>query len=328
MSSIRDFISSHLGINTTDPGAGTDPAPLNPSVDPNAGSPSCDPNAGQSVPPTNPNACQPDPSTDPNLRPQTPMDVVSGDPTAGQAAQIQMTVLQSIEVREDASASTCGSMTGGTQQQYRAFGQYTDGSAQDITGTVAWSSNSNLVSIKGGLASAQFGEGVVTITATDSSTRIAGSLDVTVTAPDQPADAITKVYVQEGVSVTLPPEYGITGKTIIHGGAHLLEVGVIVWEIARAAGKFYRAATILAGIGAAGALTGAAVIETGILLITLEKSPDPVPPPCPAMCPYCHANVCPDPHPQPDPLGAPIPGRCTLGTGHADQHTCPDNHTW
>ncbi len=66
----------------------------------------------------------------------------------------------------------------GTSQQFAASGKYTDGSTQDLTGSVAWSSSSNAASVGGtGLASAT-ATGTATITASDGA--ISSSASITV----------------------------------------------------------------------------------------------------------------------------------------------------
>jgi uncharacterized protein YjdB len=71
----------------------------------------------------------------------------------------------------------------GTTQQFAATGTYTDGSAQDLTGEVNWSSSSTAATIAaGGLATGQ-GGGTATITATSGSITASATLSVGSSSP-------------------------------------------------------------------------------------------------------------------------------------------------
>jgi uncharacterized protein YjdB len=112
----------------------------------------------------------------------------------------QGAVLQSIAVTPDSP-----SMAAGAQQQFTATGSYDDGSSQDITSSVSWSSSaSDVVVVDGsGMATAQQAAGTATITATDSSSGVSGSTNATVTAgaPPQPQ---TKVLQSIAISPDSP----------------------------------------------------------------------------------------------------------------------------
>jgi hypothetical protein len=77
------------------------------------------------------------------------------------------------------------SIRGNGQQQFTATGAFSDGSTQDVTNAVAWSSSApDIVAIdKNGLASAQPVSGTATVTATDTNSGVTASTNVTVDGP-------------------------------------------------------------------------------------------------------------------------------------------------
>ena len=84
----------------------------------------------------------------------------------------------------------------GTTQQFTATGTYTDGSTQDLTTVVTWSSSSATVAIVSnavgsyGLATSS-GQGTATISATSTSNSISASTTIIVTGPTLVSIAIT-----------------------------------------------------------------------------------------------------------------------------------------
>jgi hypothetical protein len=104
-------------------------------------------------------------------------------------------VLQSITIRPDSV-----SMASGGKQQFTATGRFSDGSSQNLTTAVAWSSSAkDVVSIDGsGLATAAPVSGTATITATDATSGVAASTDVTVGGNQRPEAPVLK-------SITISP---------------------------------------------------------------------------------------------------------------------------
>ena len=90
----------------------------------------------------------------------------------------------------------------GTSQQFAASGKYTDGSTQDLTGSVAWSSSGNAASISGtGLANAA-ATGTATITASDGA--ISSSASITVGPAALVSIAITPANASFALGTTQP----------------------------------------------------------------------------------------------------------------------------
>jgi hypothetical protein len=93
----------------------------------------------------------------------------------------------------------------GLQQQLTAMGTYGDGTTQDLTGSVAWSSSNTLVAtISGtGLVTA-LAVGTATITATDPETGLSGTTPLTVIAAVLQSISVTPVNPSLAVGLTQP----------------------------------------------------------------------------------------------------------------------------
>jgi parallel beta-helix repeat protein len=103
----------------------------------------------------------------------TTITATSGTVTGSAALAVTLPVLVSLSVNPGSA-----SIAKGASQQFAAVGTYSDGSTQDLTGGVSWTSSSTVASIgSGGLASGQ-GVGIAIITATSGSISGSGTLNV------------------------------------------------------------------------------------------------------------------------------------------------------
>src|SRR5207253_1644499 len=138
--------------------------------------------------------------------------------TVGGAQPPAKPVLQSITISPDTVL-----MVSGAQQQFTATGTFSDGSTQDLTATVAWSSSAfDIVSIDDkGLATAIPETGTATVTATDAASGVAASTDVTVTAAGQ-ADGQTKADMQAALNQK-PPDKAALKKLVDARGGRALD---------------------------------------------------------------------------------------------------------
>jgi Bacterial Ig-like domain (group 2) len=113
------------------------------------------------------------------------------------------------------------SIGSGGEQQLRATGEFSDGSTQDLTSAVEWtSSDDEVVSIdSNGLAAAAPDLGEATVTATDTATGVSGSTTVAVlSAKDQK----TKTAMREALDQT-PPDKAALKKLVKGGDGKLLD---------------------------------------------------------------------------------------------------------
>lgn len=107
-------------------------------------------------------------------------------------------VLQSIAVTTLSGTQSSASVAAGLSQQLKAVGLYSDGSNQDLSSKVRWTSSANIAAVTtSGLATTTT-QGSSTITATDANTSISGTFSLTVTqavltalaiSPSEPAVA-------------------------------------------------------------------------------------------------------------------------------------------
>lgn len=108
----------------------------------------------------------------------------------------------------------------GQSIQYTATGNYSNGSQQDLTNTVNWSSgNTSAATISNGGPSAPpkgqatgVGPGVTTITATDPATNIQGSTSLTVQTPPPTLVSITVTPANQTITVGFSIQYTATGN--------------------------------------------------------------------------------------------------------------------
>jgi Bacterial Ig-like domain (group 2)/Abnormal spindle-like microcephaly-assoc'd, ASPM-SPD-2-Hydin len=89
------------------------------------------------------------------------------------------------------------SVVRGTTQQFSAQGTYTDGSTQDVTGSVTWSASNGATITSGGMATATV-VGVPVITATSGS--IAGSAPMSVVPPAIASITVSPISVSTGLN--------------------------------------------------------------------------------------------------------------------------------
>jgi hypothetical protein len=94
----------------------------------------------------------------------------------------------------------------GLQQQFTATGTYTDGSTQNVTGTVNWSSSSGAAKISTGLATG-VSQGGTTITATLGT--VQGSTTLTITAPTLTSISVTPS--NPSIALGLQQQFTATG---------------------------------------------------------------------------------------------------------------------
>lgn len=121
--------------------------------------------------------------------------ITATDPATGISATTALTVTQARMV-SIAVTPTAPSVPLGSTKQFTATGTYTDGTVQDVTAAVTWSSSqAGVASISNagasnGLASSAT-PGTTTIQAADAATGIAGSTTLTVTQAELVSIAVT-----------------------------------------------------------------------------------------------------------------------------------------
>jgi hypothetical protein len=163
---------------------------------------------------------------------------------AKKTARTTLTVTAAVVASIAVTPSTECILTGSTVS-FVATGTYTDGTTQNITADVAWSSSSSDVSISNAVGSSGFATamdiGVATITATDPATGVTGTAMLTVAGPvvslpdsgaDVVADVSTGDAAEGGASVslcglsTLPPtEFVSLSGTVTVTGTEVLPTG-------------------------------------------------------------------------------------------------------
>ncbi len=175
----------------------------------------------------------------------------------------------------------------GTTQQFTATGTYTDGSTQDITSVVTWSTTNSAVAVISntlgsyGLATSA-GQGTATITATSSS--ISGSTSLTVSGPSLASIGISPVNPTLVLGSSL--QFAATG-TYTDGSTQDV-TSTAVWSssntgvatIGSSAGSFGFAnsvglggSTITATSGAISGSTTLTVVATGPSLVSISVTP-------------------------------------------------------
>jgi parallel beta-helix repeat protein len=118
------------------------------------------------------------------------------------------------------------SIAKGTSQQFTAVGTYTDGSTQNLTGAVTWSSSSAAASIgSGGLASGQ-GVGTATITATSGT--MSGSATLSVGQAVLVSMAVTPANASFAMGTTLP----LVATGTYSDGSTLVVTNTGTWSMA------------------------------------------------------------------------------------------------
>ena len=110
--------------------------------------------------------------------------ITATDPSSLLNGSAAVTVLPAVLVSVTVSP-TAASVPNGETQQFSATGHYSDGSTQNLTDTVTWSSSSNSVATVSNTSGSQglvtaTGTGAATITATDPSSLLDGTAVVTV----------------------------------------------------------------------------------------------------------------------------------------------------
>jgi hypothetical protein len=128
--------------------------------------------------------------------------------TGSTTATVTAPVLQSIAV-----TPANPSVAAGAQQQFTATGTFSDGSSKDVTGAVSWSSSAtDALAVDGnGLATAQSSAGAASVTATDGSTNVSGSTNVTVTAPTPVLQSIAVAPANPSLAAGGQQQFSATG---------------------------------------------------------------------------------------------------------------------
>jgi uncharacterized protein YjdB len=142
------------------------------------------------------------------------------------------------------------SIAAGTTQQFTATGTYTDGSTQNLTGTVNWSSSATTVATiaAGGLATGT-AAGTASITATSGS--VSGSATLTVGPPSLVSIAVTPASPSFALGTT--QQFTATGTYT--DGSTLNLTSTVTWSTANSA---------IATINSQGLATSAALGTTGV----------------------------------------------------------------
>ena len=134
----------------------------------------------------------------------------------------------------------------GTTQQFAASGKYTDGSTQDLTGSVAWSSSGNAASISGtGLANAA-ATGTATITASDGA--ISSSASITV----GPAALVTIAITPANASFALGTTQALKAIGTYTDGSTLDISTSVSWKTANSSVATVNAQGVAAGVAVGG----------------------------------------------------------------------------
>jgi len=152
----------------------------------------------------------------------TTITATSGGTISGSASvAVTAPVLVSLAVSPGSA-----SIAKGTSQQYAAMGTYSDGSTQDLSSTVSWSSSSTVASIaSGGLASGQ-GVGTATITAT------AGSMSGTATLNVGQAVLVAMAVTPGNASLAMGTTLPLVATGTYSDGSTLVVTNTATWSVA------------------------------------------------------------------------------------------------
>ena len=212
----------------------------------------------------------------------TTISVSSGSVTGSASLNVNPAALISITVNPQSPNIALG-----TTQQFTATGAYTDGSVQEITSVVTWSTSNSAVAVIGntlgsyGLATSA-GQGMATITATSSS--INGSASLTVSGPSLVSIGISPVNPAVVLGTSL--QFAATG-TYTDGSTQDV-TSTTVWSssntgvatIGNSAGNFGFASstglggsTITATSGPVSGSTTLTVVASGPTLVSISVTP-------------------------------------------------------
>jgi uncharacterized repeat protein (TIGR03803 family) len=160
------------------------------------------------------------------------------------------TVLQSITV-----SSSMISVAAGLTQQFTATGHYSDGSTQNLTSSVTWSSsNTSIATIaSSGLAQGVSAGGPVTIMASLNS--ITGTAQLTVTAPMLVSIAVTPA--NPSVPATTTQQFTATGTYT--GGSMKNLTGAVTWSSSNMAAATINASGLASALSAGTSMISAAL---------------------------------------------------------------------
>jgi len=178
----------------------------------------------------------------------TTISATSGSVSGSTGLTVTPPVLASISV-----TPTNASIPTGATQQYTATGNYSDGSTQNLTGTVTWSStNTAAATISGGGLATGAGTGTTTIRATSGA--VSGSTTLTVTAT---LVSVAVSPVNTSIAKGLTQQYTATGT--YSDGSTLNITGSVVWT---------STSTTVATISATGLATAAGTGGTTIMAVS------------------------------------------------------------
>ncbi|MGA7218703.1 MAG: choice-of-anchor D domain-containing protein [Candidatus Sulfotelmatobacter sp.] len=161
---------------------------------------------------------------------------------------------------------TAPSIALGTQQQFAATGTYSDGSTQNLTGSVAWSSSAlNVATIAAGGLASSVGTGTTGISGTSGS--VTGSATLTVT----PASLVSIALTPAAPTITLGNTEQFTATGTYSDGSTQNVTTAATWASATTA-----VATISNTAGAQGLATSVAVGTSAITATmgSVASSPD------------------------------------------------------
>jgi uncharacterized protein YjdB len=184
--------------------------------------------------------------------------VTATDPASGITASATISVTAAALLSIDVSP-TAQSVPKGLTQQFSAKGTYTDGSTQDLTPSVTWSSSGSSATISNAAGSAGLATalslGTATITALDPATGVSGTAMMTTTAA-----------VLQSIDVTPPAPstpVGLTVQMVATGlysdGSQLDVTGAVTWTSSASSASVSNAS------GSAGLVTG---IQIGTANVT------------------------------------------------------------
>jgi uncharacterized protein YjdB len=180
-----------------------------------------------------------------NLLGPTNISATSGSVSSSASATVTAPVLVSISI-----SPVSASIADGTSEQFAATGTYSDGSTQNLTDAVSWSSSSTSVATitAGGLATGA-GVGTATITATDGS--ITTSATVTVGQPVLVSIAVTP----PNASFALGTTQQLTATGTYSDGSTLVLTTSATWTTAD---------TTIASVSSQGVAASVAVGSTSV----------------------------------------------------------------
>ena len=163
------------------------------------------------------------------------------------------------------------SLATGASQQYTAIGTYGDGSTQDVTGAVTWTSTGGSISTSGLFSASVAGSGSVTATLGS----VSGSTSVTITSTPAPPALVSILVLPEALTLQTGTarQYSAIGA-YSNGSSQPLTSGV-TWSTT--GGSITAGGLFTAGAAGAGSVTATVGGVSGSTSVTVTTQPPPPP---------------------------------------------------